>query len=104
MRCRWLARAGSAVGRLGGSRLADCSLAGGGAGGLGLAVGWQDWPLRPPSCKELSQHNPSWLGSGLCKSPFAGVSLVWNKMTVRDRSDAGLGVQGWSKMRLITGE
>lgn len=38
MRCRnWLARAGSAVGRLGGSRLADCSLAGGGAGGLGLS-------------------------------------------------------------------
>ena len=32
-----MARAGSAVGRLGGSRLADCSLVGGGAGGLGLS-------------------------------------------------------------------
>lgn len=38
MRCRnWLAGAGSVVGRLGGSRLTDCSLVGGGTGGLGLS-------------------------------------------------------------------
>ena len=30
-------RAGSVVGRFGGSRLTDCSLVGGGTGGLGLS-------------------------------------------------------------------
>ena len=93
--CRnWQAEVSSAIGRLGGSRLAGCGFAGDWAGGVGLSglagISLGDFYLAGRGVGTIPLA-----GSGLSAIPFAGVSTrqPGAQWAVGDGSDTGRAAQ-----------